>query len=91
MPIAPYLVRWKAPAVGIHQVRIDLRPLRLECSAKHAMAGLNRGGLQRSLCGEGTGLNIGEVDGGDLSQVVWVLVINAADQDTDTAHDGSFG
>jgi hypothetical protein len=94
MPIAPYLVRWKAPAVGVHQVGIDLLPLRLECSAKHALADLNGGGLQRikrSLCGERTGLNSGEIDGGDLSQLVWVPLINATDEDPDTAHGGSFG
>jgi hypothetical protein len=94
VPIALHLARWEASAVGVHQVGIDRLPLRLEGGAEHGVANVNGRCFQRieySLRGEGSGLNLREVDCGDLNQVIWVLLIKAADQDADMAHGGSFG
>jgi hypothetical protein len=47
-------------------------------------------GIQRRVCGEGSGVDLGEVDGGELGHAVRARVIDAADQDADMAHGASF-
>jgi hypothetical protein len=94
VPISSYLAVRESLAVFLHQLSINLLPLCLKRSAEHGVADLYGGGrqrIERSLRTTGSGLNLRKVDGGDLSQLVWVPVTNATDEDADTAHGGSFG
>ncbi|MDB5059444.1 MAG: hypothetical protein JWO59_2916 [Chloroflexi bacterium] len=88
--------RWLSTWRGKQQVPRRLATVIALClkrGPKHRLADLDGGGLQGIQCGphsERGAVDLGEVNGGEFGHPVRARLIDAADQDADMAHGGSF-